>query len=65
MASYTERGYMKNEVYFNIVQDGIGYRLSGRVGDESISELHETKQICTERAIEMLTAYKYINREAK
>lgn len=56
---------MKNEVYFNIVQDGMGYRLSGRVGDTSISELHESKKECTERAIEILTAYKYINKGVK
>lgn len=51
---------MKSLVFFNICKDGDKWRLTGRVVDESISELHETQKECKDRAISILKAYKYV-----
>ncbi|MBV6446391.1 MAG: hypothetical protein IFNCLDLE_02689 [Ignavibacteriaceae bacterium] len=53
----------KNIVFFNICREGEKWRLSGRVGDESVSERHDTQKECVTRATEILNAYKYINKE--
>lgn len=36
------------------------WRLTGRAGDEFITERHPTKESCHARALEILNAYKYL-----
>jgi hypothetical protein len=47
------------KVFFNIVQENNKWRLTGQVVDEGFVIMCDTKSEATNRAMEILNAYKY------
>lgn len=54
---------MKNILWFNISRKDNIWILTGQVGEEKISETHETQQECTQRATEIIKASNYLKGE--